>query len=249
MRAGDGPTLRRRWRGVGARTARRRLPLLDIVGPTRRSLRGSRPRDGDVDLRRTLEDPVEAGHHTLRVVAAVVALLAVILVGRVLLRLPPFAWTSFDVSPALVARDSSSFPSSFLSPLRTSASPRTHASCRDRHHPPLPEASRIERQSIPTWAKISLKKDQRKSRIKAISGRMTYQVNRPLVRPHREAVDMLRLKVACEGRPDSSHNLVVRRSLVGHPTRLEILGRNAGTHLLHPQWPRHQRENPSMMDS
>jgi len=80
---GDGPTQRRHWRGVSARTARRRLHLLAIAGPARRSLRGSRPRDGEVGLRRTLEDPVEVGRHPLRIVTAIV------LVRRVLLRLPP----------------------------------------------------------------------------------------------------------------------------------------------------------------
>jgi len=39
-------------------------------------------------LRRALEGPIEAGRHPLRVVAAVVALIAVVLIGRVLLRLP-----------------------------------------------------------------------------------------------------------------------------------------------------------------
>ena len=89
LRAGDGLTLCRRWRGVGVRTARRRLPLLAIAGPARRTLRSFCPRDGDVGLRCALDDPVEAGRHPLRVVAAVVALTAVILVGRVLLRLSP----------------------------------------------------------------------------------------------------------------------------------------------------------------
>ena len=86
---GDGPTLRRRRRGVDVRTAQRRLPLLAIAASARRSLRGSRPRDGDVGLRRALEDPVETGRHPLGVVTAVVALIVVVLVGRVLLRLPP----------------------------------------------------------------------------------------------------------------------------------------------------------------
>jgi len=38
---------------------------------------------------RALEDLVEVGRHTLEVVAAIVALIAIVLVGRVLLRLPP----------------------------------------------------------------------------------------------------------------------------------------------------------------
>ena len=161
----------------------------------------------------------------------------------------PFAWTSLDMSPMLDARDSSSFHFSFPSPLRTSAFPRTHAACHDRRHPPSLEASRIERRSIPALAKISLKKDRRKSRIKAISRKRTYQVNRPLIRPHREAVDMLRLKVACNGRPDPSCTLFVCRGFIGHPASLEILGQNTGTHLIHPQRARHQWENPPVMDS
>jgi len=59
---------------------------------------------------------------------------------------------------------------------------------------------------------------------------------------------MLWLEVTTNGRPNSGHNLIVRRSLVGHPASLEIPGRNARTHLVHPQRPRHQRENPPMMD-
>ena len=89
LRAGGGPTLCRHWRGVGARTARRGLPLLAIMGPARSSLMGSRPRDDDIGLRRALEESVEMGRHPLRVVAAVVALVTVVLVGRVFLWLPP----------------------------------------------------------------------------------------------------------------------------------------------------------------
>ena len=89
MGAGDGPTLWRHRRGVGARMAWRGLPLLAIAGSGRRSLRSSCPRDDDVGLRRAVEDSVEMGRHPLRVVAAVVALVVVVLVGRVLLGLPP----------------------------------------------------------------------------------------------------------------------------------------------------------------
>ena len=53
-----------------------------ITGPARCTLRGSRPWDDDVFLRRALEDSVETGHHPFRVVAAVVALVAIILVGE-----------------------------------------------------------------------------------------------------------------------------------------------------------------------
>jgi len=76
----------------------------------------------------------------------------------------------------------------------------------------------------------------------------TYPINGPFVRPHREAIDMFRLEVAGDGRPDPGRDFIVCRSLVGHPARLKVPGRNAGTHLIHPQWPRHQREDSEMMD-
>ena len=59
---------------------------------------------------------------------------------------------------------------------------------------------------------------------------------------------MLRLEVTSDSRPDLGRDLIVRWSLVGHPARFEIPGRDAGTHLVHPPRPRHQRENPAMMD-
>jgi hypothetical protein len=40
-------------------------------------------------LRWALKDPVETSRHPLRIVAAVITIVAVILVGRVLLGLPP----------------------------------------------------------------------------------------------------------------------------------------------------------------
>jgi len=87
--ARDGLTLRKRRRAVGARMAWRGLPLLAIAGTARHPLRGSCPRDDDVGLRRALEDSVETGRHPFGVVAAVVALIAVVLIGRFFLRLPP----------------------------------------------------------------------------------------------------------------------------------------------------------------
>ena len=71
---------------------------------------------------------------------------------------PPSIWSSLGVSPALGARDSSSFPSSFLSPSRTSAFLQTLAACHDRPRPPLPGAWKIEHRSIPARAKVSLKR-------------------------------------------------------------------------------------------
>jgi hypothetical protein len=59
---------------------------------------------------------------------------------------------------------------------------------------------------------------------------------------------MFRLEVTGDSRPDPGRDLIVHRSLVGHPARLEIPGQNAGTHLVHPQRLRHQWENPPLMD-
>ena len=59
---------------------------------------------------------------------------------------------------------------------------------------------------------------------------------------------MLRLKIACDGRPNPGGDLVARGRLVGHPACLEVPGQNAGTHLVHPQRSRHQREYPTMVD-
>ena len=95
----------------------------------------------------------------------------------ILLQAPPFAWTLLDAPLTLGDRDSSSFPSSFLSPLRTSAFQRTGAACRGRPRPPLLEASRTERRSAPTRTKASSKRDRRKSRIKAICKKGTYQID------------------------------------------------------------------------
>ena len=71
---------------------------------------------------------------------------------------PPSVWTSIGVSPVLGARDYSSSPSSFLSPMQISAFLRTLAACHDRPHPPLPGAWKIEHRSIPVRAKVSLKR-------------------------------------------------------------------------------------------
>ena len=60
-----------------------------VAGSARRPLRGSRPRNVNVDLQRALEDLVKMSRHPLRIVAAIAALVAVILVGRVLLGFPP----------------------------------------------------------------------------------------------------------------------------------------------------------------
>ena len=59
-----------------------------VAGTARRPLRSPRPWDIDVGLRRALEDSVKMSHHPLGVVAVVVALVAIILVTRVLLGVP-----------------------------------------------------------------------------------------------------------------------------------------------------------------
>ena len=147
----DGPTRRRRGRGVGAGAVRSAWPLLWRSSP------------GGVDgaSRWTLEDPVEARHHPLRVVAVIIAVSAVVLTGGFFFRLPPSAWTWLDAPPAIGGRDSFSSSLSSLSPWRTSVSQRTSAACHGRPRPPLLEASRIGRQLVPVRAKTSLKKEDR----------------------------------------------------------------------------------------
>jgi len=76
----DGPTLRRRRRDVSAGAARGRLPLLPLKRPTRPLLWCPRPRGVGVGSRRALEDPVEARHHPLGVVAVDVAITTLILI-------------------------------------------------------------------------------------------------------------------------------------------------------------------------
>jgi len=95
----------------------------------------------------------------------------------ILVQAPRFAWTLFDAPLTLGGRDSSSFSLSFLSPLWTSAFLRTGAACRDRPRPPLLDASRTERRSVPARAKTSLKRDRRKFRIEAICKKRTYQID------------------------------------------------------------------------
>ena len=90
---------------------------------------------------------------------------------------PPSAWISLGMSRALGARGSFYSHFCFLSPMRTSAFPRTLTACHDQRRPPSLEASRIERRSIPARTRTSLKKDRRKSRIEVVSRKKTYQVN------------------------------------------------------------------------
>ena len=75
----DGPTWRRRGRGVSTRALRPACPLFLC----------SCPWGIDVASRRTLEDPVEARRHPLRVVAVVVAVAAIVLAGGFFFRLTP----------------------------------------------------------------------------------------------------------------------------------------------------------------
>jgi len=60
-----------------------------VAGSARHPLWGSRPSNVNVGLRRALEDLVETSHHPLRIAAAIITLVAVVLVGRVLLGFPP----------------------------------------------------------------------------------------------------------------------------------------------------------------
>ena len=59
------------------------------TGSARHPLRGSRPRNVNVSLQRALEDLVETSRHPLRIVVAVVALVVIVLGGRVFLGFPP----------------------------------------------------------------------------------------------------------------------------------------------------------------
>ena len=74
----DGPTWRRRGRGVSAGVVRSAWPLL-----WRPRLRGV-----DIASRRILKDPVKARRHPLGVVAVVIAVSAVVLTGGFFLRHP-----------------------------------------------------------------------------------------------------------------------------------------------------------------
>ena len=101
-------------------SARGRLPPLTFTRPAWRPPLDFHPWDVDGGRRRAIEDLVETGRHSLEIV------------DRrhhhrhhphwgILLQAPPFAWTLLDAPLTLGDRDSSSFPSSFLSPLRTFA--------------------------------------------------------------------------------------------------------------------------------
>jgi len=75
----DGPTWRRRGRGVGAGAVRSTWLLLWC----------SCPRGINVASRRTLEDPVKARRHPLGVVAVVITVSTVVLTEGFFLRLLP----------------------------------------------------------------------------------------------------------------------------------------------------------------
>ena len=77
----DGPTWRRRGRGVSAGAVRSAWLLLWR----------SRPQGVDVASRRTLEDPVKARRHPLGVVVVVIAVSAVVLARGFLFGLPPLS--------------------------------------------------------------------------------------------------------------------------------------------------------------
>ena len=133
---------------------------------------------------------------------------------------PPSAWIWLDAPLMLGGRGSSSSPPSWQSPWRIGAV------CRDRPRPPLPEALRTGRQSVPVEIKADLEKrkrgEEKKPRIEAARMEKTYQVDRASIWPHGEAVNMLRLKITGNCSPDSGRDFVIRRSLVGHPACLEV---------------------------
>jgi hypothetical protein len=89
---------------------------------------------------------------------------------------------------------------------------------------------------------------EKEPRVKATTRKKTYQIDRAFIRPHREAVNVRRLEIAGDGRPDPGGDLIVRQSHVGHPASLEIPGRDARPHFVHPQRPRHQGKDPPTMD-
>ena len=74
-----GPTWRGRERGVRAGAVRSAWPLLWR----------SRPQGVDVASRQTLEDPVEARRHILRIIAVVITVPAIIFTRGFFFRLPP----------------------------------------------------------------------------------------------------------------------------------------------------------------
>ena len=88
MGARDGLTLSRRRRDVSTGATRGQLPLLPLKRPAWSLFWCSRPRGIGVGTRRTLEDPVETGRHSLRIVA-IVAIIALILIMGLFLRFPP----------------------------------------------------------------------------------------------------------------------------------------------------------------
>jgi hypothetical protein len=69
--------------------------------------------------------------------------------------------------------------------------------------------------------------------------RGTYQVKVAFLRLHGEAVDLHRLEVARDGRPNPGSNLLVQRRLIGNLTHLEVPRRHTRAHLVHPQRLRH----------
>jgi len=73
------------------------------------------------------------------------------------------------------------------------------------------------------------------------------QVAVALVRLHGEAIDVLGLEITNDDRLDPNSDFFIRRSLVRHPASLEVPRQDTGTHLVHPQRSRHEREYPSMM--
>jgi hypothetical protein len=85
----DGPALSRYRRDIGTVAEGGRLPLLPLKRPAWSLFWCSRPRGIGVGTRRTLEDPVETVHHSLRIIGIIATIIALILIGGFFFRLPP----------------------------------------------------------------------------------------------------------------------------------------------------------------
>jgi hypothetical protein len=131
---------------------------------------------------------------------------------------PPSAWIWPDAPLTLDGRGSSSSPPSWQSPWRTLAFRQIGAVYHGRPRPPLPEASRTGRRSVPVKIKADLEKkgrgEEKEPGIEVARKKKTYQIYRAGVWPHGEAVNMLRLKIAGNCSPDSGRDFVIRRSFV-----------------------------------
>ena len=183
------------------------------------------PCSGGVDTasRRTLEDPVEARCHPLVVVAIIITVPAFILTGGLFFRFPLFLDLDRRASSAWRSRFFFFFPL-FLESLadfcfsadwrrlsRSTSSSFTGGLEDQTSICPYQNKGQLKK-GIKGSPESSLKRGT-----KAMNKKVSYQGNRALIRPHGEAIDVLRLKVAGNGRPNLGCGFVVHQSLVGHP--------------------------------